>query len=98
MDDLDAVDYSEDPLEGVSIRHSTYSASVGMYSSGFSRNYPSYSYAEPSRSQLIVLPDDPPTWSLLSTPPHSPATLGFVTDCISPNLGLDLLVSKVPPR
>lgn len=89
MEDLDAVDYSEDPLEGVSIWCSSFSSSTGMYDTDLTENYPSYSPGELSRSYPVVLPDVPPTWPALSTPPHSPTTLGFVSDCLNPNPGLD---------
>lgn len=68
MDELEAVDYSEDPLEGVSIWRSSFSTSEGMYSFGLTRSYSSYSFAELSRTLLVVLPNDPPTWLALSTP------------------------------
>jgi len=91
MEDIDAVDYSEDPLEGVSIWRSSFPVSVGLYSSG-------YSLAELSRTHPMVLADDPPTWPSLSTPPASPATLGFISACLNPNPGLDPLVTGAQAR
>lgn len=97
MDDLDAIDYSVDPMDVVSIWQSTYFASVGMYSSGFSGNFSTFSYVEPSQPHVVVLPDELPTWSSLSTPSSSLATLGFVSDYLNSNPGLDLPVSELPP-
>lgn len=81
MEDLDAVDYSEDPLEGVSIWHSSFPTLACLFSSG-------YSLAKPSRPPVVLL-DDPPTWTSLSTPLASPPSLGFVSACLNPNPGLD---------
>lgn len=85
MEDHEAVDYSEDPLEGVSIWRTPYSTSAGMYNSGFSENLASFTSGESSRPYPVILLDIPPTWPALTTPPHSPATFGFVAGCINPN-------------
>ena len=91
MEDIDVVDYSEDPLEGVYIWRSSFPASVGLYSSG-------YSLVEPSQTHPVVLLDDQPTQPSLSTPPASPATLGFISACLNPNLGLDPLTTGTQAR
>lgn len=102
MDDLEAVDYSADPLEGVSIWRSPNARSEGIYYDDFPRNYSLFSSGESSRSLPVILPDEPPTWPALSTPPHSPATIGFVAGCINPNPGPDHPaaepVSRPPPN
>jgi len=46
-----------------------------------------------SRDILPLFPDISPTWPALSTPPHPPATLGFVTGCINPNPSSSLSAS-----
>jgi len=98
MEDYEAVDYSEDPLEGVSIWRTPYSTSEGMYSLGLSKNLASYTSGELSRPYPVILPDIPPTWLALSTPPHSPATLGFVVGCINPNPSSAPPLSDSVPR
>ena len=85
MEDLDAVDYSKDPLEGVSIWCFSFPTSISLFNSGIS-------LAEPSRPP-VVLPDDPPTWPVLSTPPESPTSLGFLSACLNSNHGLDPPIS-----
>lgn len=85
MEDHDAIDYSDDLLEGVSIWRTPYSTSQGMLQTDLPENLVSYSAGLSPRHYPVILPDSPPTWPALSTPPHSPATLGFVVGCINPN-------------
>ena len=61
MEELEVVDCSEDPLEGVSIWRFSFSTLEGMYNSGLTENYTSYSLGEQSRSYHVVLLDVPPT-------------------------------------
>lgn len=82
MEDLDAVDYSVDPLEGVSIWRSSFPTLTCLFSS-------SHSLAKPSQPPVGLL-DGPPTWPSLSTPPASPSSQGFVSAYLNPNPGLDL--------
>lgn len=84
MEDHEAVDYSEDPLEGVPIWHTPISASQGKYNTGLSNNLASFSIGELSRLCPVTLPDIPPSGPALSSPPLSPATLGSAVDCINP--------------
>lgn len=74
-------------MEGVSIWRTRLTTSGGMYNSEPPELIPPITFCEPHPHNPVVLPDDPPTWPALSTPPHSPATLGFVANCINPNLG-----------
>lgn len=87
MEDLEAVDYTADPLEGVSIWRTPISSSGGLYIVGTSEPVP-YPFSEQQQGNPVVLPDDPPTWPALTTPPHSPANLGFVSGCLSTNPSL----------
>lgn len=85
MEDQEAVNYSADPLEGVSIWRTPLSTSQGMFHSDLPENLVAFSAGMSLRHLPVIPPDIPPTWPALTTPPHSPATVGFVARCINPN-------------
>lgn len=98
--DLDAVDYSDEPLEEGSIWKSSYAASEGMlnYSAGFNGNFDVFPQFFGPANSAIVLPDEPPAWPAFSLPLPSSTSLGFITGCINPSPELEAPYSDPQPH
>lgn len=67
-----------------------------MYNSAIPDHFAPYQFGDQQPTGSVVLPDDPPTWPALSTPPHSPATLGFISGCLNPNPDFPPVSGSIP--
>lgn len=85
--DLEMVDYSKDELAEGTIWATSRLAKLGSIL--FNNDLHEAISGLPSLSgppyHQIVLPDNPPTWSSLSTPPPPPSSLRFATGCLNLN-------------
>lgn len=96
--DLDMVDYLEDPLEGVSFWATLDVTLKGLllYCCNLSDTIATMPSISGPSCLTVTLSEPLPSWLATSIAPPSPSSLNFITSCINPNIE-DVSLGYPPP-